>query len=118
MRGYLLPCVSLRMPVTARPGDHGAAQRAFIQALRLSKAAGDRTHGAHIVANMAVQAIFLNLPAEAVRLARAAAEGAGRNPAPAVTASLSTVEANATRWPGTCMPTGRPTGEPNGRSRS
>lgn len=76
-------------------GDHGAAQRAFIQALRLSKAAGDRTHGAHILANMAVQAIFLHLPAEAVRLARAAVEGAGRNPAPAVTASLSTVEANA-----------------------
>jgi tetratricopeptide (TPR) repeat protein len=76
-------------------GDHGAAQRSFIQALRLSKAAADRTHGAHILANMAVQAIFLSLPAEAVRLARAAVEGAGRNPPAAVTACLSAVEANA-----------------------
>jgi tetratricopeptide (TPR) repeat protein len=76
-------------------GDHGAAQRAFIQALRLSKAAGDRTHGAHTLANMAVQAIFLSQPAEAVRLARAAVDGAGRNPGAAVIACLSTVEANA-----------------------
>jgi hypothetical protein len=75
--------------------DHGAAQRAFIQSLRLSKAAGDRTYGAHILANMAVQAIFLNLPGEAVRLSRAAVEGAGRNPAASATACLSTVEANA-----------------------
>jgi hypothetical protein len=75
--------------------DHGAAQRAFIQALRLSKAAGDRAYGAHILANMATQAIFLNLPGEAVRLARSATEGAGRNPGPAVTARLTTTEANA-----------------------
>ncbi|GGL53595.1 hypothetical protein [Planomonospora parontospora] len=101
--------------------DHAAAQRAFTQALRLAKAAGrlakaagDRTYGAHVLANLATQAIFLNLPAEAVRLsraavegagrrrrrgppskARAAVEGAGRRPAPAVAARLHTTDATA-----------------------
>ncbi|MER6948080.1 hypothetical protein ABT294_28985 [Nonomuraea sp. NPDC000554] len=76
-------------------GDQGAAERAFIQALRLSKAAGDRVHGAHILANLATQAIFLGLPDEAVRLARAAVQGAGRRPGWAVAARLKTTEANA-----------------------
>jgi tetratricopeptide (TPR) repeat protein len=76
-------------------GDHGAAQRAFIQALRLSKAAGDRLHGAHILANLATQAIFLGLPGEAVRLARAAVEGAGRRPCAMVAARLHATAANA-----------------------
>ncbi|MFE3454134.1 hypothetical protein ACFXJ8_34945 [Nonomuraea sp. NPDC059194] len=75
--------------------DHGAAERAFIQALRLSKAAGDRLHGAHILANLATQAIFLGLPGEAVRLARAAVEGAGRHPSATVAARLHATAANA-----------------------
>ncbi|GGK97890.1 hypothetical protein Ppa06_66290 [Planomonospora parontospora subsp. parontospora] len=75
--------------------DHAAAQRAFTQALRLAKAAGDRTYGAHVLANLATQAIFLNLPAEAVRLSRAAVEGAGRRPAPAVAARLHTTDSTA-----------------------
>jgi tetratricopeptide (TPR) repeat protein len=76
-------------------GDHGVAQRAFIQALRLSKAAGDRLHGAHILANLATQAIFLQLTGEAVRLARAAVEGAGRRPCPMVAARLHATAASA-----------------------
>jgi tetratricopeptide (TPR) repeat protein len=76
-------------------GDHGAAQRAYIQALRLSKAAGDRLHGAHILANLATQAIFLGLPGEAVRLVRAAVDGAGRRPCATVTARLHATAANA-----------------------
>jgi tetratricopeptide (TPR) repeat protein len=76
-------------------GDHGGAERAFIQALRLSKAAGDRIYGAHILANLATQAIFLNLPAEAVRLSRAAVKGAGRRPAPVAAARLYSTLANA-----------------------
>ncbi|MGP4104568.1 hypothetical protein [Nonomuraea sp. KM90] len=76
-------------------GDHGSAQRAFIQALRLSKAAGDRLHGAHILANLATQAIFLGLPGEAVRLARAAVEGAGRRPCAMVAARLHATAASA-----------------------
>ncbi|TDC03371.1 hypothetical protein E1267_26455 [Nonomuraea longispora] len=76
-------------------GDHGAAQRAFIQALRLSKTAGDRLHGAHILANLATQAIFLHLTGEAVRLARAAIEGAGRRPCAMVAARLHATAASA-----------------------
>ncbi|WP_433358844.1 hypothetical protein [Streptosporangium sp. CA-115845] len=75
--------------------EQGAAQRAFIQALRLSKASGDRTYGAHILANLATQAVFLNLPGEAVRLSRAATEGAGRWPVPAVSARLLSSQATA-----------------------
>ncbi|MGW2149981.1 hypothetical protein ACWCOT_37140 [Nonomuraea bangladeshensis] len=76
-------------------GDHGTAQRAFIQALRLSKAAGDRLHGAHILANLATQAIFLHLPGEAVRLALAAVEGAGHRPCAMVAARLHATAASA-----------------------
>lgn len=76
-------------------GDHGAAQRAWIQALRLAKAAGDRGYGAHTLANLATQAIYLEMPGEAVRLARAAVDAAGRRPHPAVAARLLTTQANA-----------------------
>nr|WP_218005890.1 hypothetical protein [Actinomadura hibisca] len=76
-------------------GQQGAAQRAWIQALRLAKAAGDRSLGAHILANLATQAIYLELPGEAVRLARAAIDTAGRRPHPLVAARLLATEANA-----------------------
>ncbi|MGI5179524.1 hypothetical protein ACQEVZ_24655 [Dactylosporangium sp. CA-152071] len=75
-------------------GDHGVAQRYFIQALRLAKAGDDTAYGAHILANMATQAVFLRQPAEAVRLARAAVEGA-RRAHPSVMARLYTAEACA-----------------------
>jgi tetratricopeptide (TPR) repeat protein len=75
--------------------EHGAAQRAFIQALRLSKASGDRSYGAHILANLATQAVFLDLPGEAVRLSRAATDGAGRCPVASVSARLLSCQATA-----------------------
>ncbi|MEV8510806.1 XRE family transcriptional regulator [Dactylosporangium sp. NPDC051484] len=75
-------------------GEHGLAQRYFIQALRLAKAGDDPAFGAHVLANMATQAVYLNQPAEAVRLARAAVEGA-RRAHPAVMARLYTAEACA-----------------------
>lgn len=75
--------------------DHGRAQRAFIQALRLSKAAGDRALGAHVLANLATQAVYLDKPAEAVRLARAAVEGAGTSPPAMVSARLYSTAATA-----------------------
>ncbi|MDX6741725.1 hypothetical protein [Actinocorallia sp. A-T 12471] len=75
--------------------QQGAAQRSFIQALRLSKASGDRTYGAHILANLATQAVYLRLPGEAVRLARAATDGAGRRPTPTVAARLLSSQATA-----------------------
>ncbi|WP_433225299.1 hypothetical protein [Microtetraspora malaysiensis] len=76
-------------------GSHGIAQRGFTQALRLAKVAGDRTFGAHVLANLATQAIYLQLPGEAVRLARAAVDGAGRHPSAAVAARLHNTEATA-----------------------
>jgi hypothetical protein len=75
--------------------DHGRAQRAFIQALRLSKAAGDRALGAHVLANLATQAVYLDKPAEALRLARAAVEGAGTSPPAMVAARLYSTVATA-----------------------
>jgi hypothetical protein len=75
--------------------DHGRAQRAFIQALRMAKAAGDRVLGAHVLANLATQAICLDRPGEAVRLAHAAIEGVGRTPPAMVTARLYCTAATA-----------------------
>lgn len=76
-------------------GHHGLAQRYFIQALRLVKAGDDPAFGAHILANMATQAVFLQQPQEAVRLARAAVDGARRRAHPSVMARLYTAEACA-----------------------
>ncbi|GAB3173904.1 hypothetical protein GCM10027059_45540 [Myceligenerans halotolerans] len=56
-------------------GDHGLAQRHFIQALRLAKAGDHAAFGAHVLANMSTQAVYLRQPGEAVRLARAAVDG-------------------------------------------
>jgi hypothetical protein len=74
-------------------GDHGWAQRHFIQSLRLAKAADHVGFGAHILANMSTQAVYLQQPDEAVRLARAAVDG-GRGRA-SVMARLNTAEACA-----------------------
>ncbi|MEH1129600.1 hypothetical protein [Micromonospora sp. CPCC 206061] len=75
-------------------GEHGAAQRHFTIGLRLAKAADDRLYGAHLLANLATQATYLGHGTEAVRLARAALDGAGRAPA-TVLARLYTAEACA-----------------------
>lgn len=48
---------------------HGLAQRYYIQASRLAQAAGDRALGAHILADMSMQAQHLHDPGEAVTLA-------------------------------------------------
>ncbi|MBO3742701.1 hypothetical protein [Actinoplanes flavus] len=62
-------------------GEHGASLRHFTTALRLSRASGDRLYGAHLLANLATQAVYLGHPRNAVRLAAAAIDGAGRAPA-------------------------------------
>ncbi len=56
-------------------GDHWLAQSYFAQALRLAKAAGNRTLGGRIFAGMSHQANFLGHHQRALRLARAAREG-------------------------------------------
>lgn len=73
--------------------SQGLAQRFFIQALSLARQSGDRAYSAHIVSNLATQALFLDHGTEAARLARAARSGAGRAATPTLLARLATVEA-------------------------
>ncbi|MEH0936151.1 hypothetical protein [Micromonospora psammae] len=75
-------------------GDHATAQHHTTVALRLAKAADDRLHGAHLLANLAAQAVHLGHARDAARLAEAAIDGAGRAPA-AVLARLYTTAATA-----------------------
>ena len=73
--------------------SHGLAQRFFIQALGMAHQAGDRAYSAHIVSNLATQALFLGHGTEATRLARAAVSGAGHAATPTLLARLATTEA-------------------------
>ncbi|GHF81968.1 regulator [Streptomyces thermodiastaticus] len=72
---------------------HGLAQRYFVQALRLSQAAGDRVYGAYVLATMSRQAVYLAHGREAVQLARVAQQGVGTSAPPAVQALLHAAEA-------------------------
>ncbi|MDG4801212.1 hypothetical protein [Micromonospora sp. WMMD980] len=75
-------------------GDHAIAQHHLIIALRLAKATDDRLLGAHLLANLATQAMYLGHAQDAARLAEAAIDGAGRAPA-TVRARLYTTAASA-----------------------
>ncbi|MGW0190462.1 regulator [Streptomyces sp. NPDC003362] len=72
---------------------HGLAQRYFVQALRLSQAAGDRPYGAYVLVTMSRQAVYLGHGREAVQLARVAQQGVGGSAPPAVQALLHAAEA-------------------------
>ncbi|MGW3787396.1 hypothetical protein ACWD5Z_22615 [Micromonospora chokoriensis] len=74
--------------------DHSTAQQHVTVALRLAKAADDRLYGAHLLANLATQAVHLGHSRDAARLAEAAIDGAGRAPA-AVLARLHATAATA-----------------------
>jgi hypothetical protein len=74
-------------------GRHGVAQRYFIQALRLSQAAGDRACGAYVLTSMSNQALHLGHGHDAVQLARAAQQGAAGAATPAVRAECHALEA-------------------------
>ncbi|MFD3357317.1 regulator, partial [Streptomyces fradiae] len=74
-------------------GAHGLAQRYFVQALRLSQAAGDRAYGSYVLVTMSRQAVYLGHGREAVQLARVAQQGAGQAAPQAVQALLHAVEA-------------------------
>lgn len=67
-------------------GQHEAAQRYYIQALRLARAAGDIPLGGYVLASMSLQAAYRNFPEEAVDLAQAALE---RNRGLATTRTMS-----------------------------
>ncbi|MET9558641.1 regulator [Streptomyces sp. NPDC006645] len=72
---------------------HGLAQRYFVQALRLSQAAGDRAYGSFVLITMSRQAVYLGHGREAVQLARVAQQGVGSAAPPVVQALLHSVEA-------------------------
>ncbi|OIJ65457.1 hypothetical protein [Streptomyces mangrovisoli] len=72
---------------------HGLAQRYFVQALRLSQAAGDRAYGAYVLVTMSRQAVYLGHGREAVQLARVAQQGIGTTAPPLVQALLHAAEA-------------------------
>ncbi|MCT7354207.1 regulator, partial [Streptomyces sp. 15-116A] len=74
-------------------GAHGLAQRYFVQALRLTQAAGDRAYGAYVLVSMSRQAVYLGHGREAVQLARVAQQGAGGSVPPVVQALLHAAEA-------------------------
>ncbi|MEW1656469.1 regulator [Streptomyces sp. NPDC093707] len=72
---------------------HGLAQRYFVQALRLSQAAGDRAYGAYVLVTMSRQAVYLGHGREAVQLARVAQQGVGSGVPTTVQALLHAAEA-------------------------
>ncbi|MDT9684513.1 regulator [Streptomyces sp. TRM76323] len=72
---------------------HGLAQRYFVQALRLSQAAGDRAYGSYVLITMSRQAVYLGHGREAVQLARVAQQGVGSSAPPVVQSMLHAVEA-------------------------
>lgn len=75
-------------------GLHGLAQRYFIQALRLAKAADDAALGAEIMAGMSHQAVYLGHAAIGVDLARSARTAAVRAGVPALVAESQVMEAH------------------------
>jgi hypothetical protein len=76
-------------------GHHWLAQSYFVQALRLAKAAGNRTLGGRIFAGMSHQANFLGHYQRAVELARAAREGFRGQGTPTAMALAWAMEARA-----------------------
>lgn len=75
-------------------GQHGLAQRYYIQALRLSQAAGDRAYGGYVLAaSMSHLAGHLGNPREITQLARAAQEGARSHATPTTIALYHAAEA-------------------------
>jgi hypothetical protein len=76
-------------------GAQGLAQRYYIQALRLAQASGDRALGAHILADMAMQAQHLGDSAEAISLARIGQRSAQQAGSNTSLARCSAVEARA-----------------------
>lgn len=76
-------------------GAHGMAQRYFVQAFRLAKAAGDRALCGRILAAMSHQANFLGHFDRAVDLARGAHQGAAGAATPTAMALFHAMEARA-----------------------
>ncbi|MGP3979480.1 hypothetical protein [Streptomyces sp. KR80] len=81
--------------MTYDSGLHGAAQRYFVQALRMAQAAGDRLLGSSILSAMSHQATFVGNYREAATLARAASMGPAASLTPTLAAQFRAMEARA-----------------------
>lgn len=76
-------------------GRHGAAQRYFLQGLRLASEAGDSVLGGRLLSNLSHQANYLGHYHEAVQFARAAQASAKGRATDTVTAMFLAMEARA-----------------------
>ncbi|MEY9839555.1 sporulation protein [Streptacidiphilus sp. EB103A] len=76
-------------------GQHDAAQRHFIQALRLARAGGDVQLGCYVLTTMAMQALLRGFAGEAIDMTQGAFERAKDTAAPRVLAFTKLIEARA-----------------------
>ncbi|HEY8986630.1 MAG TPA: sporulation protein [Streptomyces sp.] len=76
-------------------GQHDAAQRYFIQALRLARAGGDVQLGCYVLTTMAMQTLLRGFTAEAIDMAQGAYERAKGRAVPRVLAFTKLIEARA-----------------------
>ncbi|GAA2470376.1 sporulation protein [Streptomyces mauvecolor] len=76
-------------------GQHDAAQRHFIQALRLARAGGDVQLGCYVLTTMAMQSLMRGFASEAVDMAQGAFERAKGQATPRVLAFTKLIEARA-----------------------
>jgi hypothetical protein len=76
-------------------GRHGAAQRYFVQGLRLAREANDRLMGGQILSNLSHQANYLGNFSEAIQFARAAQAATAGEASATVRAMFLAMEARA-----------------------
>ncbi|MFF2131776.1 sporulation protein [Streptomyces olivochromogenes] len=76
-------------------GQHEAAQRHFIQALRLARAGGDVQLGCYVLTTMAMQTLMRGFASEAVDMTQGAFNRAKGHAAPRVLAFTKLIEARA-----------------------
>lgn len=76
-------------------GQHDAAQRHFVQALRLARAGGDVQLGCYVLTTMAMQALMRGFASEAIDMAQGAFERARHDAVPRVLAFTKLIEARA-----------------------
>ncbi|MER5970549.1 sporulation protein [Streptomyces sp. NPDC002055] len=76
-------------------GQHQAAQRHFIQALRLARAGGDVELGCYVLTTMAMQSLLRGFAGEAIDMVQGAFERAKGRAVPRVLAFTKLIEARA-----------------------
>ena len=76
-------------------GQHDAAQRHFIQALRLARAGGDVQLGCYVLTTMAMQTLLRGFAGEAIDMTQGAFQRAKHEAAPRVLAFTKLIEARA-----------------------